>query len=71
MAKLKGTHRSCQNNVNNRNTSRTRCEICSKLTINTQEQRDWCYLNERLVIRDSRVTFKLSQANIFQETKKS
>ena len=26
--------------VNNRNT-RTRCEICSKLTIKTQEQRHW------------------------------
>ena len=26
--------------VNNRNT-RTRCEICSKLTINTPERRNW------------------------------
>ena len=27
--------------VNNRN-SRIRCEICSELTINTPELRDWC-----------------------------
>ena len=27
--------------VNNRN-SRTRCEICSKLTIKTPERRQWC-----------------------------
>ena len=27
--------------VNNRNT-RTRCEICSELTIKTPERRQWC-----------------------------
>ena len=30
----------CLLKVNNRNT-RTRCEICSKLTINTPERRQW------------------------------
>ena len=28
--------------VNNRN-ARTRCEICSKLTIKTPERRQWCH----------------------------
>ena len=28
--------------INNRNT-RTRCEICSKLTIRKPEQRQWCH----------------------------
>ena len=28
-------------NVNNRNT-KTRCEVCSKLTIKTPERRSWC-----------------------------
>ena len=35
--------------VNNRNT-RTRCEICSKLTINTPERRQWALL-ERVFLQ--------------------
>ena len=31
----------CMLKVNNSNT-RTRCEVCSKLTIKTLEQRHWC-----------------------------
>ena len=34
--------------VKNRNT-RTRCEICSKLTINTPERRQWCHSNVSII----------------------
>ena len=34
--------------VNNRNT-RTRCEICSKITTNTSERRHWCLSGVLLV----------------------